>query len=172
MMTWSGFRRDERGVAAVETALVGSFLVVALFNVVEISRYAYLFMEVASASQAGAQAAIVRCDTSHTPVTINCPNAQADVTTAMRGTSLGSSITLVGGLSEGWYCVNGSGVLQFMSNAASKPANCGAAGDASTVPSLYLKLNAAYTYEPIFPGLTIAATFPPTITRTAWMRML
>ena len=34
------FRSDERGVAAVEFALVGGFLVVTLFNVVEVSRSA------------------------------------------------------------------------------------------------------------------------------------
>ena len=51
------FGNDRRGVAAVEAALIGGFLVVAMFNVAEVSRYAYISMQVLTASQAGAQAA-------------------------------------------------------------------------------------------------------------------
>ena len=167
------FRSDERGVAAVEFALVGGFLVVTLFNVVEVSRYAYLSTQVTSASQAAAQAVIVECDTSHVPATLNCPDAQEAVTTALHGTSLGADVALTtAGLQEGWYCTNQQGALQKMSGASSKPANCADAGDPAAAAGLYLKINATYHYEALFPGLTIADTFAPNIARTAWMRLL
>jgi Flp pilus assembly pilin Flp len=166
------FRSDERGVAAVEFALVGGFLMMALLNVAEVSRYAYQSTQVASASQAAAQAVVVKCDTSHVPATINCPDAAAAVTMALQGTSLGANVTLTGGLQEGWYCLSLQGALQRMSDAGSKPANCGAAGNPAAAAGLYVKVNAVYQYQAMFPGLTIAESFSPTIARSAWMRLL
>lgn len=166
------FRRDERGVAGVEMALTGTLIMGALFNVVEVGRYAYEVTEVAAASQAGAQAAIVTCDTTRTPVTINCPAAAAAIQTAIRGTSLGNGVAQQGALSEGWYCVNPQGALQYVSAPASKPLNCSAAGVPANKPALYLRLTVTHAYHPIFPGLTLVSTFPSSVTRSAWMRVL
>ena len=165
------FRRDDRGVAAVEFALVGSLFVGVLFNVAEVSRYAYLSTQVTASSQAAAQAAIVKCSTSQIPVATNCPGVLATVTMALQGSSLGSHVVLVGGLQEGWYCVNNAGALLRMSDAATKPTNCAAAGDATASAALYLKVNASYPFQPMFPGLTIVESFPANISRAAWMRL-
>ena len=167
-----GFGNDRRGVAAVEAALVGAFLVGAMFNVAEVSRYAYISMQVLTAGQAGAQAAIVTCDPPETPVTTNCPKASAAIEAAIKGTSLGNAVALQGGLAEAWYCVNPEGVLQQVAASAAKPANCVAAGVPTGAPSLYLSLRVAYQFEPIFPGLTLIETFPRTIVKSAVMRML
>lgn len=172
-MSWlDRFAGDERGVAAMEGALIGAVLVAALFNVVEVSRYAYVTTQVAAASQAGAQAAIMTCDTQKTPVTINCPGVAEAIDLALQGTSLGDAVERAPNLQEGWYCVNAQGVLQWMSAAAAKPANCAAAGMPDGLPSLYLQVQVSYAFEPIFPGLTLTEAFPATIARTAWMRML
>jgi Flp pilus assembly protein TadG len=167
------FARDERGVAAVEMALIGGLLTGALMNVAEVGRYAYLATEVSAASQAAAQAAIITCPTDKTPVTINCPAVAAAVTTALHGSSLGSRISLVtGGMTEGWYCLKANGTQVWVSAAASKPANCIDAGEPNVLPALYVSLQATYDYEAMFPGLTIVGNFPPHIIRTSWMRML
>ncbi len=167
------FARNERGVAAVEMAMIGGLLTGALMNVAEVGRYAYLATEVSAASQAAAQAAIITCSTDKTPVTTNCPAVAAAITTALRGTSLGDHVSLVtGGMTEGWYCLRGDGTQVWISAAADKPANCLAAGEPNVLPTLYLSLQATYDYEPMFPGLTIVQSFPAQIRRTSWMRML
>ncbi len=165
------FRDDQRGVAAVEVALVSTLLITALFNVVEVGRYAYVASQVSAASQAGAQATLVTCTTAQTPITTNCSAVASAITTALQGTTLGTGITQQGALSERWYCVNSAGALQDMAAAASKPSNCSAAGG-SGLPGLYVTVQATYTYQPIFPGLTIVAALPATVTKSAWMRML
>ena len=171
-MTIRRFLTDQRGVAALEFALVGSLLVAALFNVAEVSRYAYLAIQVSAASQAGAQGALVECDTQHIPATTSCPGLINAVSTALHSTSLGNDIALDGALQEGWYCVNTSShALQLMGDAAHKPLNCGEAGDVTAEAGLYLRVNVTYHYDAMFPGLTIAEAFPENITRSAWMRM-
>ncbi|WP_411286528.1 TadE/TadG family type IV pilus assembly protein [Phenylobacterium sp.] len=167
-----GFRNDDRGVAAVELALIGSLFVGAVLNVADVAHYALVTTQVAVASQAAAQASVATCDTTETPVTINCADVAAAVTTAIRGTSLGSAVTLQGGLNEGWYCLNAANTLQYVAAPASKPSNCIAVNDPGSAPALYLRVQAAYAYQPIFPGLTVAAAFPGQIVRTAWMRLL
>lgn len=165
------FWEDERGIAAVEVALVSTLLITALFNVVEVGRYAYVASQVSAASQAGAQAALVTCPTTQTPVTTNCSAVASAITTALQGTTLGAGITQQGSLVERWYCVNSAGALQDMAAASSKPSNCAAAGG-SGLPALYLTVSASYTYQPMFPGLTIVAALPASVTKSAWMRML
>ena len=164
--------RDERGVAAVEMALVGGLLATAMLNVVEVSRYAYVTTQVSAASQAGAHAAIVTCDPTETPATTNCPALATAVSTAIHGSSLGSQVSLHGAIAEAWYCVNPStGALQQVAAAGSPPDDCSAVGSTTEDPALYLRVETQYSYQPIFPGLTIASTFSSTIVRVAWMRM-
>lgn len=171
--TFTGrFLKDDSGLAALETALVTPLFVLALLNVVEVGRYAYTVTQVAAASQAGAQAAIVHCEHDETPLTTNCAEGPGAVAAAVRGTSLGDSVSLEGALDEGWYCVNASGTLQRMAAASeTKPADCTAAGVAGGAPSLYLIVQAGHDYEPTFPGLTLAESFPDRIVRTARMRL-
>lgn len=163
------FRRDERGVAAIETALLGTLLFGALMNVVEVSRYAYVSTQVAAATQAGAQATVIACDVNQTPVTTKCSNASSAVQAALSGSTLGDKVKLVsgGGLTESWYCPAADG-LQKVGAAGDTPSTC--AGGAK--PGLYVHVTASYDYTPLFPGLTIVETFSDSITRSAWMRTL
>lgn len=168
----AAFRRDDRGVAAVEMALVTSVFAVAMLNAVEVGRYAYVLMEAGQATQAGAQAAYVACDAQHVPATQNCSALGAAVATAIQGTSLGPKISLNGPITEGYYCLNTANALVYASDVSSKPANCSAFGNAGLSPALYLQVSTRYTYAPMFPGVTIAHAFPTSVQKTAWMRML
>lgn len=167
-----GLGRDERGVAAVETALVGTVILAGLFNVIEVGRYAYTSMQVTSASQAGAQATLVHCEPGDTPVTTECAGVTAAVEIAAKATSLGNQVQLDGALDEGWYCVTGQQTLQKVATASEEaPSDCDDEGLPSGPPSLYVRVRVTSPFEPIFPGLTIVASFPETINRTAWMRV-
>lgn len=165
-------RRDERGVAAIEMALITSVFAIAMMNAVEVGRYAYIVMEAEQATQVGAQAALVACDSQHVPATVSCPTLTNAVTTAIQGTTLGDKMTLNGPLAEGYYCLDSKGALVFASNIGSKPSDCSAYGNSSLKPGLYLKVSTTYAYAPMFPGLTVAQNFPKTVQKTAWMRML
>jgi Flp pilus assembly pilin Flp len=166
------FGADERGVAAVEMALVGSLLAVALMNMAEVGRYAYLSTEVGAASQAGAQVILTTCDSLHTPVTLQCPDALNAIKTAATGTSLGTDLQIKTPLDEAWYCLKDDGTLKFEALANNKPDDCSDIGAPQQRPEVYVQVTAVYTYKPMFPGLTLAQTFPAQIARTAWMRVL
>lgn len=166
------FDRDDRGVAAIETALVGTVILAGLLNVVEVGRYAYTTMQVNAASQAGAQALIVSCGPSDTPVTENCDDVEGAVETAIAGTSLGDKVELDGALDEGWYCISDDKTLEKVAAAsAPKPSNCDDEDMPTGPAALYVKVKVATAFAPIFPGLTIAESFPDEITKTAWMRV-
>lgn len=165
--------RDERGVAAVEMAMVGAFFIIGLVSTTDVGRYAYQTSEVNAAAQAGAQAALMACDVAHTPATLNCSDLKAAVTTAIQSTGLGENVTIDGAISEGYYCLDASNNLQLAGPANSKPTDCSNVPKAATgaTPTLYLQAPVTYTFQPLFPGLTLAQTFAPQIKRTAWMRM-
>jgi Flp pilus assembly protein TadG len=166
------FGADQRGMAAVEMSLISGVFAVALFNAIEVGRYAYILMEAEQATQAGAEAALVTCDAQHVPATSNCPALDTAVTTAVQGTSLGTHVTLNGAISEGYYCLNASNALVYAADVSSKPSDCSAYGNAGLAPVLYLQVHTSYTYAPIFTGFTIGSTFPTAIQKTSWMRML
>jgi Flp pilus assembly protein TadG len=175
-------RRDERGVAALEFALVGTFLVVGLLNAVDVGYYTYQRMAVENAAQVGAQAAWKNCSDPSTmlPATVNCTTANgaaADlssaITAAIQSSSLGTSVTLVSGYpAEGYYCINTSGMLQAVGSLSSKPSNCSAAGNSALSPGDYIQVGVTYTYAPLFPGISVmGASGITAITATAWMRL-
>jgi Flp pilus assembly protein TadG len=164
--------RDQDGAAAIETALIGSMFVALVLNTVEIGRYGFHSMQLANATQAGAQAAVTICDPEdQTPVTTKCTALTSAVTAAVKSSSLGTAVNLNGSPTEGWYCVTAAKTLMAVGSLNSKPANCSAAGDVNARPGLYLQVNTSYTYAPMFPGMTLAATFPTALTRTSWMRV-
>jgi Flp pilus assembly pilin Flp len=167
----SRLRADERGVAAIEMSLIGSMLAIAMMNAVDVGRYAFEASEVNAAVQAGAQAAYVACDPTHTPATLHCPELTDAVTEAIEATRLGSGVTLKAPITEAYYCVDKDRELQRVSAASAKPANCSAVSNASGVPTLYLQVQVTREFEPLFPGLTLAGTFTKAIERTSWMRM-
>lgn len=172
MRSLSSFRNDERGAAMIELALVGMMFSACMVNVAETAHYAYQASEVNAAAQAGAEAALNACDTAHTPATLNCPTLNSAVITAIQGTSLGSQVTINGAITEGYYCLTTAGALQKAGGANNRPSDCSAVpNNTGGAPILYLQAPVAFTYQPIFPGLTIVQTFASPITRTAWMRM-
>jgi Flp pilus assembly protein TadG len=167
------FRHDQKGVAAIEMALVSVMISGALINAVEVGRYATSIMQVQNAAQAGIAAANHSCDSEHLPATLYCATLTAAVTAAVTSTSLGDRVSVKGPVTEGWYCSNGATkALQYMAAVSAKPADCSAAANPSGAPGLYLRVDATYAYEPIFPGMTIADRFASPLTRTAVARML
>jgi Flp pilus assembly protein TadG len=166
---------DQRGVAAVEFGLFAIFLSLALVNVTDVSIYIYQRMQAENATEVAAQAAWKACDLSVLPATTNCATLAASVTAvqnALGSTSLGTRVALVSGSpSVGYYCVNSSNALQYVSAVSSKPADCTAAGTPSLQPGYYFQVQTTFTYAPLFPGLSVTGTFPTPINRTAIMRL-
>jgi Flp pilus assembly protein TadG len=163
---------DQRGVAAIEFALFGGLLSLAMLNVTDISVYLYQRMQVEYATEMGAQAALGACG-SALPATTKCSGLTDAVQNAVASTSLGTRVSLQSGSpSEGYYCVNSSNALQYVSDvSSSKPASCSAAGTPGLLPGDYIQVQTTFSYVPLFPGITVTGTFTTPITRTAWMRL-
>ena len=165
------FGRDERGLAAVEFALIAGALSLAVLNAVDVGVYAFKKMEVENSSQMGAQAAWKTCDSSHLPATTACTGLNTAVTQAVQATSLGTNVTVASGYpSEGYYCVNSSGALVYVAAVASKPSSCSSVGGTSA-PADYILIQTTYTYAPIFPGITVTSALGTTMTKTTYMRL-
>ena len=165
-------RNDVRGLASIEFAFIAGFLCYALLNVTDVAVFLFDELQVNNATQMGAQAAWATCDLNHLPASTKCPSMNSAITTAVQSTTLGTNITVASGYpAEGYYCVNTSGALQWVSNVSSPPNNCSAAGNAATVPSDYVKVQTTYTYAPLFPGLSVGSTLPTTITATSYVRL-
>ena len=163
---------DRRGVAAIEFAIFAGLMSFATLNVAEISIYIHQRMEVENATEMAAQAAWKNCDLTMLPATTNCPALSNAVQNAMQSTSLGSRVTLQSGSpSEGYYCVNSSNALEYVSDVTSKPADCSDAGTPSLQPADYIKIQTTFAYKPLFRGITVGDTFATPITKTAWMRL-
>ena len=166
---------DQRGVAAIEFGIFAVFLALALANVVDVSIYLYQRMQAENATEVAAQAAWKTCDLTVLPPTTDCSTLAASVTAvqnALASTSLGTSVALVSGSpSVGYYCVNSSNALQYVSAVSSKPADCTAAGTPSLQPGYYIQVQTTFPYAPLFPGLSVASTFATPINRTAIMRL-
>jgi len=163
---------DNSGVAAVEFAFFALFLSVALLNVVDIATYTYQRMQVENAAEMGAQAVFAACDLTKVPATTNCSGLNTTITNASQSTSLGNRVTLASGYpTEGWYCVNTSGSLQYVSPVSSKPADCSAAGMPTLQPGDYINVRVTFTYVPVFSGITVASLLPATITKSSTMRL-
>jgi Flp pilus assembly protein TadG len=166
-------RKDCRGVAAIEFAFLAGFLSLAVVNVSDIGIYLYKRMEVENAALMGTMSALKACDPNHLPATIRCPGLTAAVTNSIQSTSLGSAVTLSGGaVTEGYYCVNSSNALQYMSSVSNKPADCSAAGMPALQPADYVQVAVTYSYSPLFAGVSVAGRFATPITKTAMVRML
>ena len=164
---------DRRGVAAVEFGIFAVLLATSLANVTDVSIYIYQRMEMENATEIAVQAAFKTCGNSSTlPATTNCPSLLSVMQTAMQSTSLGSAVTFQSGSpTEGYYCINASGELQYISGVTSRPADCSAAGMPALQPGDYLQLQTTFTYKSLFPGLSVANIFPTPITKLAMMRL-
>jgi Flp pilus assembly protein TadG len=164
---------DQRGVAAIEFGIFSILLFASLANVTDVSIYIYQRMQVENATAVAAQAALKTCASGNNlPATTNCANLLTAIQTAMQSTSLGAAVTLQNGSpSEGYYCINTGGALQFVSGVSSKPADCTAAGMPALQPGDYITIQTTFTYTPIFAKLSVAAAFPSPITRSAILRL-
>ena len=187
---WSTFRRETRGAAAVEMALVTAFLAYPVLNVADIGMYAYQSMQTSNAAQAGARAAWSKCnDSTMWPATAKCgangANLSSAVTLGIRSTSLASTVALANGSpTEGYYCATTTNALALAGGSAvsvgATPSNSSdgkctqvsnAANPAATTGD-YVAVAVTITYTPLFTGVkTVASLLPSPITSTAWQRM-
>ena len=177
---WRGmhrFRREQRGAAAVEFALIITLLTVPVLNVVDLAQYAWDRMQVDNAAQMAVQAAWATCQlATNLPATpnsyANCTGMPAAVTTAAQSTSLGTAIT-VSSTTEGYYCVNTTtnAIVPVGTFPSNKPSDCKSVGLSSDVPGDYVLITTTYTYSPIFPAISIASALATSINRQAWMRL-
>lgn len=164
--------RDNQAMATVEFALTAGLIITAMVNAVDVATYYFHRMEVQNATQMGAQAAWQACDTSKLPATTNCPGLSAAVTAGIQASSLGTAVTLQSGYpAEGYYCLNASNALQYMSSVSSKPANCSAAGNAAAQPVDYIRVQTSYVHTPIFGSASVTALLPSPITAMSLMRL-
>jgi Flp pilus assembly protein TadG len=163
---------DQRGVAAIEFGIFSILLFASLANVTDVAIYIYQRMQVENATEVAAQTALKTCAT-QLPATTSCANLLTAVQTAVKSTSLGTAITLqASSPSEGYYCINTSNALQRVGDVTSpKPADCTAAGTPALQPGDYISIATTFTYQPLFARLSVAATFPTPITKTAIMRL-
>src|SRR5260370_3298561 len=165
---------DQRGVAAVEFGLFAIFLSLALVNVTDVSIYIYQRIQPENPTEVAAQAAWKACDLTVLPPTTDCSTDpyKTAVQNALGSTSLTTRVALVSGSpSVGYYCVNSSNALQYVSAISSKPADCTAAGTPSLQPGYYIQVQTTFTYTPIFPGLSISSTLPNPINSASLMRL-
>ena len=165
-------RADRRGIAAIEFAVFAGLISIGMLNVTDIAVYIFQRMQVEYATQAGAQAAWHACDINHLPATNNCSGLNTAVQNAVQSTSLGTRVTLQSGSpSEGYYCVNSSNALQYVSDVNHKPTDCSSVGSPGLQPGDYIQIATTFSYAPMSPGITITGTFATPITRTALMRL-
>ena len=168
----AAIRSDERGVSAIEFSLFAGLLAFGLLNTADVGIYIYKRMELQNAAQTAAEWVLTNCSPNNLPATTQCTNLTSNVTNAMQGTSLGNKITLVSGYpAEGYYCVNSSNTLQWVSTVSNPPADCTAAGTPSLQPADYIQITAQYSYAPLFPGITVASAFTTPITQSTLMRL-
>lgn len=175
LMTKVGaLRSHQQGTSAIEFAIFAGLLSLGVLNVTDVSIYIYQRMEVENAAQMGVQAVWKTCNPNNyqVPATTNCPGLTTAITNAVQSTSLGTSVSLQSGSpAEGYYCVNSSGALQYVSAVSSKPADCTIAGTPSLQPGDYIKITTTASYAPLFPEITVAAMLPSPITKTSMMRL-
>lgn len=163
---------DQRGVAAIEFALIAGTLCLIGMNAVDVAMYTYQSMEVADAAHSGAIAGWKACDLQSLPATENCSGFSSAVSTGIQSTSLGNSVALTDGSpSEGYYCVNSSSSLEYVSDVDNKPTDCSSAGTPDLKPADYITVEVTYHFTPLFSDLSVASFFSTPIQSTALVRM-
>lgn len=170
----AALRSHQQGTSAIEFSFFAGLLSFGMLNMTDVSIYLYQRMEVENAAQMGVQAAWKTCNPNYyqVPATMKCPELTTAITKAVQSTSLGTSVSLQSGSpTEGYYCVNSLGTLQYVSDLSSKPADCTAAGMPSLQPGDYIKITTTFSYAPLFSDITVASKFATPITKTSMMRL-
>ncbi|MGQ0741226.1 MAG: TadE/TadG family type IV pilus assembly protein [Alphaproteobacteria bacterium] len=166
------FRRENRGVAAIEFAAFAGFLSIARLNVVDLARYVYERMQVENAAEMGAMAAFKTCDLNKVPATTKCSGLNSAINAAITSTTLGANVSLAeGSPSEGYYCVTSSGTLQYVSDVSVAPADCSSVANPEATPGDYLRVDVTYSFRPLFTGVSIGGLLPTTITESSMIRL-
>lgn len=165
---------DTRAAAAAEMALVLPALAFIFLNVADLGMYIFTKMQVDLAANEAVGAARVLCDTSaKLPAKQNCGSTlDSTMLAAAQTTSLGTNLTL-GASTEAFYCSTSSSALtQVAAYNGTPPTTCsGTIAGSTAKPGDYISVTASYTFSPLFPGASVAATLPGTISRTAWLRL-
>lgn len=167
---------DQRGVAAIEFGIFFILLAASLANVADVSKYIFQRMEVENATEVAAQAAFAACgqpQPPYLPATTKCSNLMAAINAALQSTSLGTDVQLANNPPvEAYYCINSANALQNVGSVTSpKPSDCMVAGTPTLAPGDYIQIQTKFTYQPWFPGFSVASFFPTSINRTAMMRL-
>jgi hypothetical protein len=143
-----------------------------LMNVYDLASYLAQDLAVQTAAQTAVQAIRSTCgDVGLIPATTHCPALNSAVTTAIQSTAYGNQITLVGASSEGFYCVNSSNALQYVSNVSNEPSNCNSAGSPTLGPGDYVEVQSQSRHAPLFGRALVASLLPSPITASAWTRL-
>lgn len=171
-------RDDISGVASIEFAFIGIFVVGALANAADFGLYEWRSAQVSNAAQLGAQSVLTTCAKAGlVPATTNCPSLASAVTSGIQSTQLGSRISLASGSpSEGYYCLSTSGAtsgtLVSVGSLSAAPSDCSSVGSASAQPGDYIIISVTTPYATIFQGLSVMSNWGPTaITKTSWIRL-
>ncbi|HWD00581.1 MAG TPA: TadE/TadG family type IV pilus assembly protein [Candidatus Sulfopaludibacter sp.] len=132
------FARSERGAAAVELALALFLLTIPVLNVIDLSFFAFTWMQTQNAAQMGAQAAFSNCNLSNSlPATTQCYGSQSSnnmtmfdvVNQGIQESALANSVTLTSSsVVEGYYCSTTSGVLTQVGSPGAAYADTGMVG--------------------------------------------
>ncbi|HEV2363873.1 MAG TPA: TadE/TadG family type IV pilus assembly protein [Caulobacteraceae bacterium] len=162
----------------MEFAFFASFLLLALFSLVDIGVYIYQRLQLENAAQVASQTAWSMCEANYQrPVTANCSGVQSAITSAAHTTSLGSAVSVTS-VSEGYYCVNSSGALTLIGSTGtfgSPPTAQSSCGSGTWVngstPGDYVAVTVSYAYAPIFGAISLASLLTTPITKTSWMRV-
>jgi Flp pilus assembly pilin Flp len=138
------FWSDERGLSAVEFALVSTFILVPLLlGATELGRRAWIKTQFEYAAQAGIDYAIIAgCANATT-----CGFTAAGIANAVQtASSLATAVTVAppAGCGGAYYCYGCPGTTGVSLSTAS--GNCGTGGTSGT----YVGLIATYTYTPLF----------------------
>jgi Flp pilus assembly pilin Flp len=172
----SAYRREGRGAAALELALIVGLATLPALNIVDLAVYAFDEMQTHNAAEMAAEAALNDCGTTnYLPAMSKCTSSNSQwkisfstaVTSGLKETTLGNLVSLNGD-SEGYYCSTTSNTLVQV---ASNISTCSGYADGSAAPGDYVLVTAQYTYTPIFQGMTVTSLLPATITKTVWIRM-
>lgn len=173
---WRAYRRDLRGAAAAELALILPLLTIPTLNVIDLASYFYDKMELDNAAQAAAQSAWAACAGSSTtlPATVNCSGLSSAANAAAQSTGLGTAVTVTS-KTENFYCLDNSSPSQLVTVGTfptTKPADCSSVGGStSDTPGDYILVQTSYSFTPIFSAVSITSVLTSPIVRTAWMRL-
>lgn len=156
-------------------ALVFPMVGFIMLNVVDLAVFTYSKMQVELAAEQAVGIARASCTDAAKLSAGTCGTTYStQITAAAQQTTLGTDVTLSGTPAEKYYCADANGTLVLVATPPSAPpANCSAVVSGSTAkPGSYISATTAFTYTPIFPGVSVVSYLTTSIQSTAWMRLV